>query len=220
MEKGEVKIKGAEDQYRDAVENEILIATKNEAKFERYQRVISYFQPNFRILRLSELGIKIKVDEVGKGSEEIARNKALEYLKHSNLPTLAIDEECRVDGIPDEMQPGIYVRRVNRQAKASDEELLNFYLQNYARKSHVWKFSHCLALPNGKVFLDNAIIRAWFSAQSYPGPIVRGYPLSSLLYEQTLRKYWRDFTIEEERTVLQPIYVSMEKILNQAFSPI
>jgi len=49
------------------------------------------------------------------------------------------------------------------------------------------------------------------------GLLIKGYPSSSLLYDIKLGKYWKDFTIEEERVVLQPIYTSIEKILNQVF---
>jgi len=194
----------------------ILVATNNVAKFERYRRVLNYWRPVFEISKPSGLGIKIKVDEKGASAEEIAKNKALEYLRHSKFPTLTVDEECVVDGMPNEMQPGVFVRRVNRKFEATDEELLNTYVEKYAGKWHTWRFAHCLALPGGRAFVNTALVRGWFHTVPASGPIIRGYPLSSLLHDKELGKYWKDFTIEEERVVLRPIYLSVEKLLNQA----
>lgn len=196
----------------------ILIATKNRAKFERYKRIINYLRPDFTIVNLSDLSINVRVDEIGITSEEISRDKAIEYLKHSKLPTLAIDEECYVDGAPDEKQPKIFVRRIGGTRETTDEEILNYFLTNYAGKWHTWTFSHCLALPDDRTFSDKAVVRAYFHTKPHKEPVIKGYPLSNLLYDPKIGKYWRDFTTEEEKIVLKQIYVSIEKILNQAFS--
>jgi len=47
-------------------------------------------------------------------------------MKHSKLPTLAIDEERHIEGIQDEIQPGVYVRRVDGEKEVTDEGLLAF----------------------------------------------------------------------------------------------
>jgi len=194
----------------------ILIATRNDAKFGRYKRVLNRVRPNIEILSPAQLNIDVKVEEIGESSEEIAKHKALQYLNYSSLPSLAIDEECYVEGVPDEMQPGIHVRRIGGR-EVTDIELLNFFFLNYMGKWANWTFSHVLALSPEKIFLDKAVISAYLYMRIQPGHLIKGYPLSSLLYDVKLGKYWIDLTEEEERIVLQPVYKSIERILNKAF---
>jgi len=90
---------------------ELLLATKNKAKKKHYGELLK--NQGIKLLSLEDINVKIEVDESGNNPIQNAILKATAYFKETNIPTLALDEGLFFDNIPDEIQPGVHVRRVN-----------------------------------------------------------------------------------------------------------
>lgn len=102
----------------------LLYATENASKIcnMRY-RLTGY---DIEIITPKDIGIHIEVDENGTTPIENARLKARAYFDKTGIPTLAADSGLYIDDIPDEAQPGLFVRRVNGK-KLSDHEMIQHY---------------------------------------------------------------------------------------------
>ncbi len=102
----------------------LLYATGNESKIRNMRfRLQGY---DIEIVTPKELGVHLDVDETGATPIENARLKAKAYFVKTGMPTLAADSGLYIDGIPEDEQPGLYVRRVNGRT-LSEEELIDHY---------------------------------------------------------------------------------------------
>ncbi len=198
----------------------ILIGTRNPAKFQRYQTIIRQCL-NMDIYSLGDVEVKEVAREDGLTAEENARQKACTYAQLSGMPTLGIDEALAIPGLPQEEQPGVYVRRYAGK-EASDGELLALFLTKIARlpvsqRQAIWTYALCLALPNGEEFFEQVQVQVLFT-DTPRLPLVPGYPLSSLLIDPTLMKPLLDCTPEEEHHRLRPLFHAVNMLLQSAFS--
>ena len=108
----------------------LLYATGNESKIRNMRyRLRGY---DIEIATPKELGVHVDVDETGTTPIENARLKAKAYFVKTGMPTLAADSGLYIDGIPENEQPGLYVRRVNGRT-LSEEELIDHYSQLSAK---------------------------------------------------------------------------------------
>ena len=90
----------------------VLFATGNESKVKRFQKGL--LAKDIKIVTLNDIDTKnIEVVENGKNAIENALIKARAYAKIQNIPVFAMDDNLYIDGIPENKQPGMYVRRVN-----------------------------------------------------------------------------------------------------------
>ena len=103
---------------------ELILATNNKHKLTEIKSILG--KSFSGILSLSEAGLSVDVEETGTTPTENARLKAKAYFEKTGMPTLAADSGLYIDGIPDEEQPGLYVRRVNGRT-LSEEELIRHY---------------------------------------------------------------------------------------------
>ena len=198
----------------------ILIGTRNPAKFQRYQTILrQYLEAD--IYSLEDVGITEVAIEDGISAEENARKKARIYAQLSGIPTLGIDEALALPGLPQEEQPGIYVRRYAGK-EATDGELLSFFLTKTARlpvsqRQAIWTYGLCIALPNGEEFFEHAQVQVLFT-DTPRLPLLPGYPLSSLLIDPILMKPLLDCTPEEEQNRLRPLFHAVNTLLQSSFT--
>ena len=97
-----------------------LFATTNKAKVRRYGEKLK--ENGIQLVTLNDLNLELDVDESGKNPIENAIIKATAYNKATNMTTIAIDDGLFLDNVPDEVQPGTHVRRVNGK-RLNDEEI-------------------------------------------------------------------------------------------------
>lgn len=90
----------------------VLFATTNPAKIKRYLDKLK--EKNIEVLTIKDLGINLKPEETGKNANENAYIKAKTYYDETKIPTIGIDNNLYIEGLPEEKQPGTHVRRVNR----------------------------------------------------------------------------------------------------------
>ena len=90
---------------------EILFAIGNKSKAKRFTKGL--LEHDIKVLTLEDININIEVEENGSTAIENALIKARAYAKETSLPVFAMDDTLYIDNIPDDKQPGLFVRRVN-----------------------------------------------------------------------------------------------------------
>lgn len=103
----------------------ILYGTTNTAKLAGMRRVTEPL--GIELIGLNDLNQPIPpVDENGKNPLENAKIKAKTYYQTFNMPVFSCDSGLYFDNLPDNLQPGTHVRRINGK-ELNDEELIEYY---------------------------------------------------------------------------------------------
>ena len=102
----------------------LLFATENESKAKRFKNGL--LKNNIELITINDIGKKVDIDENGKDAIENALIKARAYASMYELPILAMDDNLYIEGVPENKQPGMYVRRVNGK-RLSDDEMIEYY---------------------------------------------------------------------------------------------
>ena len=178
----------------------ILFATSNPTKAKRFSEGLS--KQNIEVISLANLNINIEVEENGSSVIENALIKARAYYNETKMPTIAMDDSLYIENIPDNLQPGLFVRRVNGK-RLTDEEMIEYY-SNLAKKygtngKLTARWVYGLALINEDTY-------TWSKEDFYivdtPSNIVNlGYPLNSISINKKLNKYFIDITSEEKEQI-------------------
>ena len=87
----------------------LVLATKNIGKIAEFERLLSQFTPDIKVLGLSDFPDMPEVVESGKTLNENARLKAKAICEFTKLPALADDSGLFIDALAG--QPGIYSAR-------------------------------------------------------------------------------------------------------------
>lgn len=105
-------------------EKTLFYATKNKSKLHNMiYRLRNY---PIRVLCPDDLDIHVEVEENGSTAVENALLKARAYAQVVKMPVIAGDSGLSIQGLPDDKQPGLYVRRVNGKV-LSDDEMIAYY---------------------------------------------------------------------------------------------
>ena len=103
---------------------QILFATGNVSKAKRFSKGL--LENGIEVLSLKDIDIDLDVEENGKNAIENALIKARAFYKASGMTTFAMDDNLYIDNIPDELQPGMFVRRINGK-RLNDDEMIEHY---------------------------------------------------------------------------------------------
>ena len=87
----------------------LVLATKNLGKIAEFERLLSQFTPDIKVLGLSDFPDMPEVVESGKTLNENARLKAKAICEFTKLPALADDSGLFIDALGG--QPGVYSAR-------------------------------------------------------------------------------------------------------------
>ena len=165
---------------------ELLIATHNEAKFNRYKNLLADI-PGLSMQSLSGANIHQKIEEPYSTSIENAIHKAKEYARLAMKTTLAIDESVHTNFLPDDEQPGVFVRRINKGRTLTDQEMLAFWKEAFKKYPHkdrrlIWEFGIACCSPSD--VLGSAIVKREDKVtENFSNVIVKGYPMDSFLIQ-------------------------------------
>lgn len=200
----------------------ILLATHNKGKIKRYKALFSCFS-DLELISLEEIGIKLKVDEPFNAPAENSMHKAKEYGNFSNLPTIAIDEAVETNFLPDNEQPGVFVRRLKKGKELSDQEVLDAWKEIFASYpdndlKFIWDFRMSYYNPKSGELKTEKAIQINTVARNFSNIIDPGYPMSSFIIPEGLDKPHSELSTEEflqvDRTNLKPFVDFMNTILN------
>lgn len=178
----------------------IILGTNNPAKVEQVRGVLKSI--NVSVKGISELGVKIEVEEDGKTAQENARKKALTFAKKIKLPVLSMDNGLYLDGLEPQYQPGIHVRRiVGDNIRPSDAEVLHHYAEIIdalgGSVNGYWEYALALAYPDGCVNETTIISPRKFVSQ-ISQQIVPEYPLGSIQIDPESGKYISEMSQKEQ----------------------
>ena len=181
----------------------VLFATENESKVKRFKNEL--LEKNIEIISLNNIDTKVEVIENGKNAIENALIKARTYAKVSDLPVFAMDDNLYIDGIPDEKQPGMYVRRVNGK-RLNDDEMIEYYsnlAHTYGKNGRLTcRWVYGIAVINK----DKESTYTWSKEDFYivdkpTNKINPGYPLNTISINKRLNKYFTDITEEDKKEI-------------------
>ena len=170
-----------------------------EAKLKRFNKLECQ---GIKILGLKDVNVDIDIDENGKNAIENAIIKAKAYYDKLSITTMAMDDNLYIENIPDDLQPGMYVRRVNGK-RLNDDEMINYY-SNLA-KTYGDNGVLTARWVYGLAIIKDGNIKTytWSNEDFYITSKVSpkrhvGYPLDSISINKKLNKYFTDITEEDK----------------------
>ena len=176
----------------------VLFATSNPAKVRNYkEELLKYW---IELLTLKDIDIHIHVEENGKNAIENAYIKAKAYYDELRIPTIGMDNNLFIESIPDELQPGVFVRRINGK-ELNDDEMIEYYtklVKEYGGKLKArWVYGMVLISENG-TYEYSWSYDDFYLVDKVNAKRNQGYPLDSISIDEKLNKYFVDMT-EEDR---------------------
>lgn len=177
----------------------ILFATTNPAKIKKYAKKLQ--ERNIEVLTIKDLGIDLKPEENGKNAIENAYIKAKAYYDETKITTIGMDNNLYIEELPEEKQPGTYVRRINGK-ELNDEEMIEYYsklVNEYGGKLTA-KWIYGMVIYNGKEAKEYSWSKGDFYFVEKPSKKRNpGYPLDSISILPECNKYFVDLTEEDKR---------------------
>ena len=181
----------------------VLFATGNDSKAKRFKDGL--LRNGIEIITIKDIDEDIEVLEDGKDAIENALIKARAYAKVLDIPVFAMDDSLYIDNIPDDKQPGLYVRRVNGK-RLSDEEMLTYYsnlAHEYGEDGKLtcrWVYGIAV-INNGVESTYTWNKDDFYIVDKLSDKIDPGYPLNTISINKKLNKYFTDMTKEDYDTV-------------------
>ena len=184
---------------------QIIFATTNESKAKRFSKGLK--EHGIEVLSLKDIDMKLDIEEDGTTAIENALIKARECYRLTKKPCMGMDDTLYMEGIPEDRQPGLFVRRVNGKS-LTDEEAIDYYtnlVKEYGKDGKInCKWVYGLAVINEK---GEEATYTWSKDDFYmvdkpSDKINPGYPLNSISKYKKLDKYFTDVT-EEDMKLLE-----------------
>ena len=180
---------------------EILFATGNISKVARFSEKLR--EKGILVKSLKDVNININIEENGKTAIENAEIKARAYYEATKMTTMAIDDTMYIEGIPEDKQPGVYVRRVNGK-RLTDEEMIEHYtnlVKTYGKdgKLNTKWISGLVIIKDGSIFTYTDVTSEYYLVDTPVKDMREGYPLSSILVNKRTNKYDIYLTDEDKK---------------------
>ncbi|MEG0138019.1 MAG: non-canonical purine NTP pyrophosphatase [Bacilli bacterium] len=182
----------------------ILFATSNETKSKRFSKGL--LKKDIEVINLKDLSIKLEEPEDGINSIENALIKAREAYKKTNMTVIGMDDSLYLENVPDNIQPGLYVRRVNNKT-LTDEEMLDYYtdlVKKYGNNGRInckWVYGLALINKNGEEFTYTWSKDNFYMVDILSDKINPGYPLNTISKYKVTDKYFTDMTEDDKKKV-------------------
>ena len=183
---------------------QIIFATSNESKAKRFSKGLK--ELGIEVLSLKDIDIKLDVEEDGNTAIENALIKARECYRKTKMPSMGMDDTLYIEGVPKDLQPGLFVRRVNGKS-LTDEEMIEHYtnlVKEYGKDGRInCKWIYGLAVINEK---GEEATYTWSKDDFYmvstkSDKINPGYPLNSISKYKKLDKYFTEVTLEDMKLI-------------------
>lgn len=181
----------------------VLFATGNASKKNRFQRGL--LEKGIEILTLNDIDKKIEVEETGKDGVENALIKARSYAEVVDIPVFAMDDNLYIEEIPDELQPGTCVRRINGK-RLDDLEMLDYYtnlVNTYSKDGKLncrWVYGIAV-INNGKESTYSWSKDDFYLVSKKSDKVHKDYPLDSISIDKKNNKYFTDITDSEKKEI-------------------
>ena len=100
---------------------QIIFATTNESKAKRFSKGLK--EHGIEVLSLKDIDMKLDIEEDGTTAIENALIKARECYRLTKKPCMGMDDTLYMEGVPEDRQPGLFVRRVNGKSLTDGEAI-------------------------------------------------------------------------------------------------
>ncbi len=183
----------------------VLFATGNPSKVLRFKDKL--LKKGIEIISINDLDEKIDVVENGADAISNALIKARSYADIVSIPVFAMDDTLYIDNIPEDKQPGMYVRRVNGK-RLSDMEMIEYYsnlAHTYSSDGKLtcrWVYGMAV-INNGKESTYTFSKDDFYLVDKANSKINPGYPLDSISVNKKLNKYFVDMTDDDKLKVAE-----------------
>lgn len=199
---------------------DVLFATHNKSKLKHYKNELERFGIN--VLSLDDFDINYDVKEVSLDTRENAIKKATEYYRLVKIPTISVDDGLVFENVPNNLQPGPYVRRIDGRNTFTDEELLEHYINivnEYGKNGKL----------NGRWIKGIAVVKSEDDIKSLSFNVDKvfvnklskkrheGYPLDSMSITPYFNKYTVDLTDEENFILKEKTNLELMNFLKDCF---
>lgn len=177
----------------------VLFATTNPAKVGKYKEALK--EKGIELITIKDLDFKLDIVESGKNSIQNACIKAKAYYDATKITTIGMDNSLFIEELPEEKQPGTYVRRVNGK-ELTDDEMIEHYtnlVKEYGGKlTAKWIFGMVICNENGIKEYSWAKDHFYFVDKPCEKR-TKGYPLDSISIIPEFNKYLVELAEEEKR---------------------
>lgn len=180
---------------------EVVFATSNESKLKRFKSGLE--KKGIKLLSLNDEGVSINVNENGNSAIENACLKAYAGHVATQKVTIRMDDSLYLCGVPDNLQPGLFVRRVSGRV-LSDKEMIEHYISlvnQYGTDGKLpakWVYGMALVDINGNIHTYTWEKGGFYLTNKQSDIINPGYPLNSISKYEKINKYFTDITKEDK----------------------
>ena len=179
----------------------IIYGTTNSGKIISMQKCLYGLKPDYdiEIIGLNQIdSIFPEVNEDGNDPLKNARQKAMAYYDVIKKPIFSLDSGLYFDGLPEHLQPGLNIRRVNGR-RLNDAEMIEYYSQlakdNGGKLIARYINGICFIMSDDLIFehMGNSISTTKFIISSIPhSKRMEGFPLDSLSIHIASNIYYFD----------------------------
>ena len=182
----------------------VVFATGNQSKVERFRDGL--LEKGIELLSLKDIDLDLDVLENGSTAIENAFIKARACFEKTHMPSIGMDDTLYMEGVLEDLQPGLFVRRVGGKS-LTDEEMIEHY-SNLVKKYGVdgkinckWIYGMAVINEDGEEATytwekDNFYMVSERSLDMNPG-----YPLNSISKYKKIDKYFTEVDEEDLREV-------------------
>ena len=194
----------------------VLFATGNETKAKRFSKGL--LKEGIEVISLKDINKELNIEENGNDAISNALIKARAYSKITDYPVFAMDDTLYLENVPDDKQPGMYVRRVNGK-RLTDEEMIKHYsnlVKEYGENGKLvcrWVYGMAV-ISNGKEYTYTWNKEDFYMVDTPSNIINPGYPLNSISINKKLNKYFTDITDEEKKLIEEDEHEVVEFLVN------
>lgn len=183
----------------------VLFATENQSKLKRFKDGL--LKKGIEIITIKDIDNKLEVEENGKDAIENALIKARAYSQIVNMPVFAMDDNLYIDDIPEEKQPGMYVRRVNGK-RLTDDEMIEYYSDLAKQYGNDGKLTCRWVYGIAVINHTKEATYTWSKEDFYivdkpSDKISVGYPLDTISIDKKENKYFTDITENDKKDLLE-----------------
>ena len=179
----------------------LLLGSTNRRKIREWRLMLDRIA--VELVDPHQLGLAVDAAETGETPEQNARIKAIAYCDASGVPAFSLDAALRIEGLADDQQPGVHVRRIGGGESATDTRMVRHYsalLRGLGGDAAgVWTFGVALACDRDHVHTQR--LTYWTTLLATPSPVLDpGAPLNSLQFDTSAGKYFSEMTPTEYAT--------------------
>ena len=176
---------------------EIIFATNNQSKGKRFSKSLLKF--DIKVNTLRDLDIKLDVEETGSSAISNALLKARSCYKLTGKNVIGMDDTLYLEGVSDDLQPGLFVRRVNGKV-LTDEEMIKHYIglvKKYGSDGKLnckWVYGVVVINESGEESTYTYEKDNFYMVDVMSDIINEGYPLNSISKYKGINKYFSEVT--------------------------